>query len=74
MAVVANTYANYLLDSHMRAAEFSQIQQLVSKIPIRRVTPHAEASRLAGLCDTIVHDSADSLNRVISEAPDSSRS
>jgi hypothetical protein len=56
MALVANTYANYLLDAPMRAREFSQLEYLASTIPVRRVTAHASLDGLRDLCRAIERD------------------
>src|SRR5215831_3908003 len=41
MALVANTYVNYLLDQEMRRMEFDLLGRVVSEIPVRRVRPPA---------------------------------
>jgi len=56
MTLVANTYANYLLDKPMRATEFASLGRLSQQIPIRKVTPHADAKFLPELCRVIVED------------------
>jgi hypothetical protein len=56
MALVANTCANHLLDRAMRAQEFASLGRLVTHVPLRRVTPHANLTRLSRLCDTILDD------------------
>jgi hypothetical protein len=56
MSLVANTYTNYLLDPALRAQEFQSLARLVNRIPVRRVTPHAEAAFLPRLCDVILDD------------------
>lgn len=56
ISMVANTYANRLLDKKMRAQEFCFLSKLVTCVPIRRVTPHADPAYLARLCDTILDD------------------
>ncbi len=56
MTLVANTYANYLLDKPMRAAEFTSLGRLCRQIPFRKVTPHADAKFLPELCRVIVED------------------
>jgi hypothetical protein len=54
--LVANTYVNYLLDRSMRAQEFELLGRLMSRIPVRRVVPHEDPTRLPELCQTIVDD------------------
>ena len=57
-ALAANTYANYLLDSAMRAQEFQSLGRLVNTVPVRRITPHSDPSRVAALCELIRRDVA----------------
>jgi hypothetical protein len=45
LALVADTYANKILDREMRAREFAVLGRLVTTIPIRRVYANADASR-----------------------------
>jgi hypothetical protein len=52
--IVANSYANYLLDGSMRAMEFAQVARLVSRCPVRRVTPSTDPARLGALVSAIV--------------------
>ncbi|MDH3444334.1 MAG: serine/threonine protein kinase [Deltaproteobacteria bacterium] len=56
IALVANTYANKLLDDAMRAQEFAVLCQLMADVPVRQVTPHIDSSRLSQLCHTILED------------------
>jgi energy-coupling factor transporter ATP-binding protein EcfA2 len=56
IALVANTYANRLLDTTMRSQEFELLSRLVNRVPLRRINPHADPARLAKLCDVIVDD------------------
>jgi hypothetical protein len=56
MSLVANTYTNYLLDPAARAQEFQALARLIGRIPLRRVTPHADATFLPQLCDAILDD------------------
>lgn len=58
MALLLNTYGLYLTDRSMRARDFELLGRVAAYVPIRRVTPHAEASRVAGLCDRILEDAA----------------
>ncbi|HET8921507.1 MAG TPA: hypothetical protein VFN26_00775 [Candidatus Acidoferrum sp.] len=53
MALVANTYVNYLLDQNMRRTEFEVLSRVVSEIPIRRVRPPSDPSAIFKLCDAI---------------------
>jgi hypothetical protein len=54
--LVQNTYMNYLLDRHQRAAEFDILAKLVDCVPVRRIIPHADPARLPVLCDLIIED------------------
>ena len=54
LSVVANTYANYLLDAPMRAEEFAQVSRLVARCPVLRVVPSTDAARLGALVGSIV--------------------
>ena len=65
MALVANTYVNYLLDQDMRRTEFDVLGRVVSEIPVRRVRPPAECSAIFNLCEAIEADA----KRVMRRAP-----
>src|SRR5215217_3068587 len=56
MSLIANTYATKLMDKQMRAREFELLTRVVSHVPVRRVTPHADARRIHELCDRIFND------------------
>src|SRR5689334_19896869 len=56
MSLVANTYATKLMDKQMRAREFELLTRVVKNVPLRRVTPHADPSRISDLCARIVED------------------
>ena len=58
LSLVADTYANKILDREMRAREFEALGRLVSSVPVRRVFPHSEAARLRDLCRVIENDFA----------------
>jgi hypothetical protein len=58
LALVAETYANKILDREMRASEFAVLGRLVTTIPIRHVHPHADVNRLGDLCKVIGEDFA----------------
>jgi len=53
LALVQNTYMNYLLTKEQRAAEFYAIANLVSEVDCYRVTPNADPSRIADLASLI---------------------
>jgi hypothetical protein len=56
LALIANTYANYLLDPDMRAREFGDLEALATCVPLRRVRPTSDVSLTPELCDAIVRD------------------
>ncbi len=56
LALVENTYANYLLDSQLRAQEFKSLVRIVSLVPMRRVSPIEGMEHLPQICDAILQD------------------
>jgi hypothetical protein len=56
MALVANTYVNYLLDQDMRRTEFDLLSRLVSETPVRRVRSLNDPSAVFDLCEAIAGD------------------
>ena len=56
LALVGNSYANYMLDREMRSREFEVVGRLLAHVPFRRVTPHADIKRLPELCRLILED------------------
>ena len=56
IALVANTYMNYLLDKERRAREFDLLGRLLARVPLRQVTPQAEAALLEKFCRSVVED------------------
>jgi len=56
ISLVANTYGTKLLDKQMRAREFDLLSRVLAHVPLRRVTPHTDASRLTELCDCLLSD------------------
>lgn len=56
MALISNTYVNYLLDASMRAREFSFLGSLVARVPVRRVASARDARTLAQIPDAILAD------------------
>jgi hypothetical protein len=56
ISLITNTYANHLLDPPMRAQEFKFLNRVISHIPLRRVTPHADPFYLSKLCGVILDD------------------
>jgi hypothetical protein len=56
LALVANTYANKILDRDLRAREFDVLNRLVETVPIRWIYPHSDSSRIGDLCRIIRED------------------
>jgi hypothetical protein len=56
MGMIANGYASALLDQSMRAREFEVLATVASAVPVRRVTPHVDPSKLSTLCSMILDD------------------
>ncbi len=56
LALVADTYGNKILDRDLRAQEFGVLSRLVEKVPVRRVFPHQDSSRIGDLCRIIRED------------------
>ena len=72
LALIANTYTNYLMDRNMQARQFDLLTRVLANVPVRKVTPHADAGRLQELCDCIFRDFA-SLKPRWSKAHDTHR-
>lgn len=60
LSLVADTYANKILDRDLRASEFNLLARLASSVAVRRVHPSADPARLADLCK-VIRDDYDSL-------------
>jgi hypothetical protein len=58
VSLLADTFANKILDREMRAREFEVLGRLTSTVPVRRVFPHSDAARLRDLCRVIENDFA----------------
>lgn len=56
LSLVADTYANKILDRDLRAREFAVLGHLVEGIPVRRIVPHEDLGRINDLCDSILED------------------
>ena len=54
LELLQNTYMNWILDRKQRAAEFELLSRLVSHIPVRRIVPHSDPSRIGALCELLV--------------------
>jgi hypothetical protein len=58
LSLVADTYANKILDRTLRAEEFAVLSRLVETTPIRRVFPRSDLSQIGDLCRVIREDYA----------------
>jgi hypothetical protein len=56
LSLVADTFANRILDREMRGREFEVLGRLVTNVPVRRVFPNSDASRIRELCRVIRED------------------
>ena len=63
LSLVADTYATNLLDKDMRAREFELLGRMLAVVPVWRLRPHEDASRIDGLCDVISRACSDLLVR-----------
>src|SRR5262249_20393493 len=68
LELVQNTYMNWLLDREQRAREFDVLVRLVEQVPVRRLVPHRDASRIDALCRAISAD-AERLSQLVFAAP-----
>jgi hypothetical protein len=59
MKLVANTYANCLLDRNMRRQEFDVLSRVLAGVRIRRVRPTADPLALVSTCESIAADATD---------------
>ena len=58
LSLVADAFANKILDRELRAREFEVLGRLISSIPIRRVRASKTPGRLDELCDVVRTDFA----------------
>ncbi len=56
VALVANTFANYLQDGSMRAREFGFLGRMMGRVPVRRILSHGDLADMPRLCDLICRD------------------
>ena len=54
--LVANTYANYLLDAAMRAQELETLGRLISCTPVRMLRAPEDRRAIPDVCDALVAD------------------
>lgn len=55
-SLVSNTFATRILDTDMRAKEFETLGRVITRVTIRQLHAHQDASRLPELCDRICDD------------------
>jgi len=53
LSLVANSYATRILSEEMRAREFALLGRMLAVVPVRRLRPHADPSRINDLCDRV---------------------
>lgn len=58
LSLVADTFANKILSREMRAREFEVLGRLVNTVPVRRVFPQSDPSRIREFCRVIHEDFA----------------
>jgi len=56
LSLLANGYANQLINRSLRAEEFRILSTIAASIPIKRIYPHCDARRLRELCEVIIRD------------------
>jgi len=56
LSLLANGYANKLINRSLRAEEFHVLSKIAASIPIKKIFPHCDAQRLPELCEVIVRD------------------
>jgi hypothetical protein len=63
MWLVANTYANQLLDDETRAREFALLGRLLNSVPVKRLRAQQDLSRIGALCELVENEMASGQNR-----------
>lgn len=58
LELVQNSCMNWFLGRKQRAAELDVLSRLVMKVPVRRVVPHLDPSRIDALCELILRDAS----------------
>ncbi len=53
ISLVANTYANLLLNAELREREFAFLGRLVNSVPVKRLRPDKDIARVGALCELI---------------------
>lgn len=68
MNLIANTFANKLPDVAIRAKEFAFLGQLMNQVPVRRLVPHKDPTRLQELREVILDDFSAARKRTLAAA------
>jgi hypothetical protein len=58
LELVKKTYMNWLLDRDRRAEEFDDLCKVVDRVPVRRIIPHLDPTKIGALCELILEDAA----------------
>jgi hypothetical protein len=53
VALIANSYATGIQDTQMRAQEFAVLGRILASVPVRRVRPHQDPSKIDHMCEVI---------------------
>jgi hypothetical protein len=53
VALIANSYATGIQDTEMRAQEFALLGRILASVPVRRVRPHQDPSKIDRMCEVI---------------------
>jgi hypothetical protein len=56
LALLGNTYMNYIPDPEMRRLEFAVLHRVLGHVPIRTIRAATDSSMLFNLCETIAAD------------------
>lgn len=56
LALVRNSYVNYLLDRQMRARELELLGRLVTRLPVRQVFSPPDFAYVPEVCDAVLED------------------
>jgi hypothetical protein len=54
LSLVANSYAGHLVGAEAQASEFALLGRMVSTVPVRRLRPHTDPTRIQSLCDLVL--------------------
>ena len=58
LSLVADTFANKILDRQMRAKEFAVLGRLITTVPVRLLHPHSGPPNLDSLCTAVLDNLA----------------